>query len=465
MSMKLREIIISSIVIFAVSACQRKEAIPNTLQGEALPDIANQEYDSTADMTSEEVWEYLENYYIDQSTHYKSTVWSTYEELVNYYFPDMERWGTYIFEKREEDYVALVYDCAMDHSERYQAQILIHPDFSVEMLENTIKTNPEAGFCIYASGEDYIYHGCRIAEYHVEAYDEETELYLDATVPLFSQREGADWDELNQCIWQRIKNWFSEEAHYEKGKITLDYEIKTLNNDIYSILLHGIYDNGEWQKNMAIGLTMSMSNGQMLPKTVFATDEEQGSLYDFYMDNNTLYAIKDGKDGSELAEERKIEFHGYSMKKKEGNLYSSNGLWIADVYYELPEILEYSEEVTAINALMRKDMGRFFNELAQEAGECVKNQFDEVEYRSEHDVEALFGEPGYYCYVDTEILYNNEGRFGVIYHYKINMMVTGEGEAIAVYDLNEGEILEYQDWQKEILEKIEKYKQELQADE
>ena len=126
MSMKLREIIISSIVIFAVSACQRKEAIPNTLQGEALPDIANQEYDSTADMTSEEVWEYLENYYIDQSTHYKSTVWSTYEELVNYYFPDMERWGTYIFEKREEDYVALVYDCAMDHSERYQAQILIH---------------------------------------------------------------------------------------------------------------------------------------------------------------------------------------------------------------------------------------------------------------------------------------------------------------------------------------------------
>ena len=33
------------------------------------------------------------------------------------------------------------------------------------------------------------------------------------------------------------------------------------------------------------------------------------------------------------------------------------------------------------------------------------------------DYATLMGAPGYHCYAMCEIIYNNENKFGVVYHY------------------------------------------------
>ncbi len=62
---------------------------------------------------------------------------------------------------------------------------------------------------------------------------------------------------------------------------------------------------------------------------------------------------------------------------------------------------------------------------------------------------------GPYCYVDCEVICNNGEIFGVKYHYSFWVDKVGcHGEAVAIYNVNE-EVVEYEDWQSMVLEKIE----------
>lgn len=457
MNMRLkRRVLLCSFLVFIISACQGKGAVPDISLEETPSEHIERKGESTDNMTAEEVWRYMRKYDYYDNDNYRSSIWGTYEKTMKYYFPNREWWFTDIIEKRENDYVAQISDFdRLQKKESFEAQVLIKPDFSIEILEDTIKVNPKDEFCIYASGTDYIYHGCRMAEYHVEFHNQERDLFLESEVPLFSLKESEDWDEINQNIWEGMKNWFDAEVHYEKGRISLGYEIKTLDNDIYSVLFYGTYTNDEIQENIAMGMTVSMSSGQVLSHNIFSKDEEQKSLYDFYIEDNVLYFIKNERGGYKVIEDRNVDFLSYNIEKKERNLYSHNGIWLADIYYDLPEISGYTEEIKAVNAQMRKDMGRFFNELAMESGEIVSILYKETEYGSEEDYATVMGGPACHCYVDTEIICNNENEFGVVYRYTVFMaLMFEEGEAVAIYDLKEGNIIEYQDWQKEILEKV-----------
>ena len=63
----------------------------------------------------------------------------------------------------------------------------------------------------------------------------------------------------------------------------------------------------------------------------------------------------------------------------------------------------------------------------------------------------LDGPGGYHCYVDTEITYNNDGILEVTYYYNV---LEERGEAVAVYDLNSGIVVEHQDWQSDMIQKL-----------
>ncbi len=63
---------------------------------------------------------------------------------------------------------------------------------------------------------------------------------------------------------------------------------------------------------------------------------------------------------------------------------------------------------------------------------------------------------GYHCHVDTEVTYNNNGILEITYSY--NVLET-TGEAVAVYDLNTGTVLEHQDWQDDMIRLLQGYLQ------
>ena len=110
---------------------------------------------------------------------------------------------------------------------------------------------------------------------------------------------------------------------------------------------------------------------------------------------------------------------------------------------------------------IREDLGKFLTETAAVFEEVVYFlPAADAEYASEDDSATILNSyGGYQCHVDTEVTYNNNGILEITYSY--NVLET-MGEAVAVYDLNTGMVLEHQDWQNDIIqllqEDLQKYK-------
>lgn len=409
--------------------------------------------ENAGEMTVEELDEYLLEYG-SYNISYKTTLIEEIDKRLRYYFPNMEDKVWKITGKKGNGHIVEFYSLPVQETSKYRAEFLINPDFSVELLENTIEVNPNMGMCICANGKKYVYHGCRIVEYEATGYNDEKDVYMKAVIPLFSMEQNSEWDGINRSIWESLDRWFNGEMDCSGGELSLDYEIKELNGDLYSILLSGEFrnDNGS-EKHMAMGITVSIASGSTLTSSVF-TKECAGS-HDFYIEDGGLYFIRkvNRNDISEYV--GKVEFLRYGLKRQEGQVYAANGRWIGQCYYELIEVEGYSDGIKKINQHMKEDMGKFFREVRVEFEKQVLEKDEGVVYGDANDYETILGSPGYHCYVRSENCYNNDGEFGVVYHYRFCLdTIHEEGDAVAVYDLESGELLKYQDWQKEVLEEL-----------
>lgn len=406
-------------------------------------------YDNMDDLKSEDIVDYL--LYNDlMHENYKSSATSTIFKELFCYFPNSPGWSWEVLGKEEEDYVVQFQSCySGEEDAQYQLQVLLKPDFSMELLEDSIEIDIEKGFCVYMTNEEYVYHGCRVVEYNAEYYDVEKDIYFEAVIPLFPLQESDEWKDINRKIWEGLEQWITENDHDQHGKISLDYEIKTLDNDIFSILFSGEFEKDGKKQAIEIGITMSMSSGCLIPKSVFTIDDQKESFYDFYIEDNHLFVIINKNGNYESEKDKKISYLKYDIERKERQIYASDGRWLGQCYYELPNIEIYTDEAGWINQQMKNDMGRFFNELVKRFEEEVLFAENDTEYEA-NQYEPL----QYYCYVESEVIYNNDGIFGVNYHYTVfGGEVDEEGEAIAVYNL-EKEILEYEDWQEKMMRKI-----------
>lgn len=409
----------------------------------------SRKHDNIDDMGSEDILEYL--MYNDLIyENYKSSVTSTIFKELYCYFPNAKGWSWEVLGKEDKDYVIQFQNCYSGEDDaQYQLQILLKPDFSIELLEDSIEIDIEKGLCVYMANEEYAYHGCRIVEYNAEYYNREKDIYFKTVIPLFSLQESDEWKDINRQIWEGLEKWITENDDYQQGKILLDYEIKTLDNDIFSILYSGEFEKDGEKQAIEIGTTISMSTGSLISKSIFTIDEQRECFYDFYIENNNLFVIVNKDGNCESVKDKKISYLKYSIERKERQVYANDGRWLGQCYYELPDIEIYTDEAEWINQQMKNDMGRFFNELIKMFEEEVLLLENGIEYEANQ-----YKPPQYYCYVDSEVIYNNDGKFGVKYHYTVfGGEVNEEGEAIAVYNL-EKEILEYEDWQEEIMKKM-----------
>ncbi len=417
--------------------------------------------DSIDEMSAEELKEYLSGYayyYYGKNTNIRNIV----ENELDYYLPQNKwwNWTANVVTKEGNDFILQLKDngYAVGLGMGYEAQIRIRPDFTVELIEDSIKIRKkEIGFCVYKSDREYIYHGSKIVEYYGEHYHWKHDVNMEIILPLFSNRESDKWDEMNRCILEGVKKWLDEEADYQGGKMTLDYEITTLDNNIYSIHFSGQHEKGNEKENVEFGMTIAINSEDLLPKSVFTTTKEDSSFFDYYIEDDTLLLLVKEKDCYVAQRDREVDFLSYDIVREERNVVDADGRTIGRYYYEIPEIRTPTSSTVWIINKMKEDKGRFFNELSKEFEEVLFDLDEGMEYAISWDFWEMGIRNSYrgpYCYVDCEVICNNGEIFGVKYHYSFWVDKVGcHGEAVAIYNVNE-EVVEYEDWQSTVLEEI-----------
>lgn len=429
---------------------------------EQTPEAAiDRKVDSIDEMSTEELEEYFRGYayyYYDKNVNIIDII----EKELNYYLPHNKwwRWADSIVIGEGNNYVLQLQDsvywgCAV--------QIRIRPDFTVELIEDSIKAGEnKRGLCVVKTDREYIYHGSKIVEYYGEHYHWKHDVNIEIILPLFSNRESDKWDEMNRCILEGVKKWLDEEADYQGGKMTLDYEITTLDNNIYSIHFSGQHEKGNEKGNekedVEFGMTIAINSEDLLPKSVFTTTKEDSSFFDYYIEDNTLFLLEKEKDCYVSRKDREVDFLSYDIVREERNVVDADGRTIGRYYYEIPEIRTPTSSTVWIINKMKEDKGRFFNELAKEFEEVLFDLDEGIDYAISWDFWEIGIQNSYrgpYCYVDCEVICNNGEIFGVKYHYSFWVDKVGcHGDAVAIYNVNE-EVVEYEDWQSMVLEKIE----------
>ncbi len=429
---------------------------------ELIPEAeTGRKMDSIDEMSAEELKEYLSEYayyYYGKNTNIRNIV----ENELDYYIPQNNwwNWTANVVTKEGNDFILQLKDngYAVGLGMGYEAQIRIRPDFTVELIEDSIKVRKkEIGFCVYKSDREYIYHGSKIVEYYGERYNKEHDIHMEVILPLFSNRESDKWDEMNKCILEGVEKWLDEEADYQGGKVTLDYEITTLDENIYSIHFSGQHEESNKKEDVEFGMTIAVNSENLLPKSVFTTVKEDSSFFDYYIEDDTLFLLVKEKDCYVAQRDREVDFLSYDIVREERNVIDANGKTIGRYYYEIPEIRTPTFGAVWIIKKMKEDKGRFFNELAKEFEETLFYLDEEIEYAISWDFWEMGIQNSYrgpYCYVDCEVICNNGEIFGVKYHYWLWLDKVGcKGEAVAIYNINE-EVVEYEDWQSTVLEEI-----------
>lgn len=475
--MKKRFMSIGIIVVFAFSIYTYAQKEADTLEisyqeNDGGEDIYTGKADHVNAMALEEAAAYLdEGDFFRTRVSYENYGFSIHDGIeaeFRYYFPGLRVWDWHWGEEAGEDRVMVF--CGSDGESPkdgywYTASFLLKQDFSIDVLEETIEADTEKALCVYTTKSiedadaDYAYQGCRISEYRAVYYDPGRDISFDAVIPLFSVKETDRWNEMNRSIMEGLEKWLEEETDYLQGQIEMDYEIKTLDNDLYSILLDGKYENEKEEKDVMIGMTFSMSTGNILPKSVFRMDGQEGDFYDFYIQNDRIRSITGSYGLRTSRDSGQVRFRSYSIGKRERHVYSADGRWIGNCYYELPRVVGCAEHSTKepdkINEKLESEMGRFFGGVVQEFESVALERDAAGEYESNVNFKIPEGIQKYYCYVESEISYNNNGYIGVVYHYLVDLgEIYESGEASAVYDVESGETVSCQDWQGELLEKI-----------
>lgn len=413
-------------------------------------------WDNACEMNKDEINDYLFDSHVFGNFKYKNSIEMLILNELDDYFPNLQNEGWNIKEEYDA-YIADFYGNSQGSYDKstYTGQFILQPNFTIDVIEDTIELHPENGFCTYATGEIYAYKGCYIEECFGSYYDSENNNYLEVFFPIYYTTDN-EWRNFNTNIWTGLENWFTNVVKDEQNvTVNMDYEIKTCDNGLFSVFFQGQFEiDSKRKKDIAMALTISVTDEKLLPQSMYVKGSAGDAYYDYYVEDSILYFISNEDDKWKITEGDQIEMIYYRIDKIERHIYNSNGCWLGNCYYEVPVISTSLEEEKRIAQDIRADLGNFINEIAVIFEENVSSFAADIEYASEQDYATQMGGPGgYNCYLETEITYNNDGILEITYYYNILQTL---GEAVVVYDFDEGVVMDHQDWQSNMMEQMKK---------
>lgn len=413
------------------------------------PDIIKK--DITEALTVEELYDYLTSYSFLESN-YKDTLLDKLASEAYHLFPNENGMSFRIIKKEGTHFIGKV---IMGTGSTFQFMVL--PNFYIQVLEETLTKGDRSDYYIHPAGKEYVLNGCRIEEYEMLSAEKEGR-EIKAVFPLLSMKENKKWEGLNTAIWEGIIHWYEEELEHIDGRISLDYEIKTLDDSLISILFMGKYGNNNDKNEIAMGITLSMSSENLISYEVFTGGQEDENYFDFYIEDRKLVKIDNIERGYRTEEIDLVDFVPYRIEKSEREVYDKYGLVVGTLTYEMiiPETLKTAYSSNSYEIIRKRQMeekGRFFQELAPIFEEMNLKYMDSIARESEkYRLKELLK---FECKIKNELFFNNNDQIGIHYSYHWNIVGKPiEGTGKIMYDMKTGEMLDYEDWQEELMERI-----------
>ena len=397
----------------------------------------------------------IEDYFLEYWGYMHSRNYGMLENELIYYFPNLnpEKWFWDIVEDGERGFLFEVYENMLGGT-RYKVQYCIRPDFSLELLEDTVQVNELEGyFSLYLGDEDYVYHGCMIQEYTGVFRLEEGGQGLKAEMPLLSTKENPEWNEVNRNMWDGLEDWYREMEGIHGGDLILKGEIKTLNPKWFSVLFQGTYRENGKEEPVALGITVSIGEEKRICRSYFQEEAEEDAYYDYYMEDGMIYAIDTQGGGCRYREAEQVDCAYVLVTRVDHSVYYPNGVGAVQSYYDLFFVMpEAGRLEETVNEHLESEMGRFVFGIKRKFAEYILAELDmdEMSYYA-----RMTGDAWCYCYMKGEVVYNNHQKIRIRYKYSVSGgKIQEKGEAEVVYDLASGTVEEYEDWQSGIEEKI-----------
>ena len=343
-------------------------------------------------------------------------------------------------------------------------EFIIKKNWKIEVLDDTVNSAEPDYLVTFPRQMSYHMNDYTIQEYESSWTDEESGMEFKITYPFLveaGEETWNKWEAVNSSIRDVSALWMLELEKSEPDVVEITYSIKTLDDELFSILFTGKGKEDTYQ----FGATVSLRTGEILPFDAISEieygNDVEFSDYDYYIMNRRIYVI--GLDGG-TAYNGRLEYQPYHWETKVEEIYDDTGVMIGYVSFKYPVLDSDDSGAKAVNSAITEDVEQFYEEImdtfsqaALKAADYVRDlyhQGGQEEY--EHNMN-LWNEWGgnYGLFISGSIVKNNYGKFGIKYELSgTGMQSEYAEESICIYQLKDGEILEGKEYLDEMVKNI-----------
>lgn len=416
---------------------------------------------STEEMTVEEVEDYLLAVCYCYDLRLNNNPYRTISDMLDQLYMGDERSSSFkVTEEKGDIFVGKVESWAyndyilLNESDGNRSgcttfEFIIEKDWEIQVLEDTIICS-ENDYLITIPRQ-IIY---RLNEYMIQEYrsiwqDEKSGMKFEIMYPFLveeGEETGDKWESGNRAVRDAVAVWMADIDKKEADEIKLDYAIKTLDDNLYSILYTAVGTKHTYR----FGVTISLKTGEILPASVILENETELKNYSYYIENNMIFVMK-GK--GKLFDMEALDYQPYHWDEKVEEIYDDTKILIGSVSFQYPVLDAKDEQKKKINKKIDDDVKLFYEEIMEEyKQQALKNaEYIRELYRQE-------GEEGYESQMNSyksgggftslsvycSIVKNNHGEFGIM--YKLS-----DTDYICTYDLGTAGILEGENYLEQMI--------------
>lgn len=335
-----------------------------------------------------------------------------------------------IVEKKGDVYIGIarstfggshILPCTLDKLGETSFKFIIRDNWEIQILEDTI-TSSEPDYLltiptqmIYHQGEYIIW------EHHSEWRDEAAGMVFEITFPFLMEQGDEEWNKwikVNSVIRDAAAEWIAKLDRAGLDEVKMDYEIKTLDSDLYSILFTETDGGNTYQ----FGVTVSLKTGKIVPLSVLTEKGKEDDIY--YISSNVIYTVG---DNGRISYTGKLEYQPFHLEERIEEIYDDTGVLIGTVSFQYPLLDSKKDQAVEINKNIICDVETFYTEImdvfekeALSGAEQIRELYkQEGQEGYEHEMN-MWEECGGYTFlsVDCSVVKNNYGEWKIMYELR-----------------------------------------------
>lgn len=238
------------------------------------------------------------------------------------------------------------------------------------------------------------------------------------TFPFLMEQGDEEWNKwikVNSVIRDAAAEWIAKLDRAGLDELKMDYEIKTLDSDLYSILFTETNGGNIYQ----FGVTVSLKTGKIVPLSVLTEKGKEDDIY--YISSNVIYTVG---DNGRISYTGKLEYQPFHLEERIEEMYDDTGVLIGTVSFQYPLLDLKKDQAVEINKNIICDVETFYTEImdafekeALSGAEQIRELYkQEGQEGYEHEMNMWKDRGGYtFLSVDCSVVKNNYREWKIMY--------------------------------------------------